>query len=424
MPRRKRIPAYTKHRASGQAVVRINGLDHYLGPHGSQVSLAEYDRVIAEWLARGRCPDVSEPELTVVELCSRYLTFAEQYYRKEGRCTGVVPGIKCALRYLRHWYGREHAIDFGPIKLKAVRQRMVDDGLSRRYVNDHVDRIRRMYKWGVGEELVPVTVYEALRAVPALQVGRTEARETTPVQPVADTVVEQTLPHLPEVVARMVKFQRLTGCRPGEVCNLRRCELDMSDEAVWRYVPQSHKTQHHGKQRVIMIGGRAQEVLQPVLARGQEMHCFRPIDSEAKRRAEMTAKRKTPASCGNAVGTNRKPKPRRQPGEEYSTAEYRKAIWRACDQAWPVPKELARRRGENETQWHKRLGDDWQKVLEWRRAHRWSPNQLRHAAGTMVRKQFGLEAAQVVLGHSQADTTQIYAERDLELAAKVAREVG
>jgi hypothetical protein len=35
-----------------------------------------------------------------------------------------------------------------------------------------------------------------------------------------------------------------------------------------------------------------------------------------------------------------------------------------------------------------------------------------------------LEAAQVVLGHPKADVTQVYAERDLALAEKVAREVG
>ena len=49
---------------------------------------------------------------------------------------------------------------------------------------------------------------------------------------------------------------------------------------------------------------------------------------------------------------------------------------------------------------------------------------MRHTVGTAVRKRFGLEAAQVVLGHSQADVTQIYAERDLELAKQVAREMG
>jgi integrase len=35
-----------------------------------------------------------------------------------------------------------------------------------------------------------------------------------------------------------------------------------------------------------------------------------------------------------------------------------------------------------------------------------------------------LEAAQVLLGHSRADVTQIYAERNTELASRVAAKIG
>jgi hypothetical protein len=49
---------------------------------------------------------------------------------------------------------------------------------------------------------------------------------------------------------------------------------------------------------------------------------------------------------------------------------------------------------------------------------------LRHTAGTEIRKLHGLEAAQTVLGHSKADVTQVHAERDYALAARVAKEVG
>jgi site-specific recombinase XerC len=54
----------------------------------------------------------------------------------------------------------------------------------------------------------------------------------------------------------------------------------------------------------------------------------------------------------------------------------------------------------------------------------WHPNQLRHAAATRVRREAGLEAAQVVLGHARADVTQVYAERDLDRAREVMRAIG
>jgi site-specific recombinase XerC len=49
------------------------------------------------------------------------------------------------------------------------------------------------------------------------------------------------------------------------------------------------------------------------------------------------------------------------------------------------------------------------------RIETWHPNQLRHSAGTEIRKRYDLEAAQVVLGHSRADVTQVYAQRDQSL---------
>jgi integrase len=60
----------------------------------------------------------------------------------------------------------------------------------------------------------------------------------------------------------------------------------------------------------------------------------------------------------------------------------------------------------------------------WRAGHLWSPNQLRHTAATEVRKRYGLEAAQIVLGHAAADVTQVYAERDLVRGADIMRQIG
>jgi len=132
-------------------------------------------------------------------------------------------------------------------------------------------------------------------------------------------------------------------------------------------------------------------VLLRYLARDSQSYCFRPCDSEAKRRAEAHAERKTPLKYGNRPGKNQKRNSKRKPGEKYNTNSYRKAIHRACDKAG---------------------------------VKRWSPNRLRHAAATEVRREFGLEAAQILLGHSNADVTQIYAERDLTKALEIARKIG
>ncbi len=355
---------------------------------------------------------------------AQYWRFVTTHYVKHGRPTAEQGSIKCARRPLKELYVTTVANEFGPLALKAVRQKMVDAGLARGTINQNVGRIRRMFKWAAAEELLSFEVYQRLTAVTGLQKGRTEARETAPILPVDDAVVQATLPHLSAVVVDMIRFELLTGCRPGELCAIRPDDVDTSGN-VWAYRPSEHKTEHHSRQRVVFIGPQAQDVLRPYLLRDKQTHCFSPAESEAKRLAEQHEKRKTPLSCGNRPGTNRKSRPKRTVGNCDDTNSYRKAIHRACDVAFPAPPPLAQRDGETKTAWLARLSEsELAELREWQKAHRWAPNRLRHARATDLRKKFGIESARVVLGHSDAAITQVYAERDLEAAAEIAAQVG
>ncbi len=61
----------------------------------------------------------------------------------------------------------------------------------------------------------------------------------------------------------------------------------------------------------------------------------------------------------------------------------------------------------------------------WREQHRWHPHQLRHTAGTLIRREFGLDAAQLALGHSSAKVTDaVYAERDMARVMEVMKRIG
>jgi integrase len=166
--------------------------------------------------------------------------------------------------------------------------------------------------------------------------------------------------------------------------------VDTSGE-VWSYKPETHKTEHRGRERVIFIGPKGQDVLRPFLLRDKAAYCFSPAESERKRREQLHEARQTPLSCGNKPGSNRRRKPARTAGDRYTRDSYRRAIARACKLA---------------------------------KVETWSPNQLRHSAATEIRRRFGPESAQVVLGHASADVSQIYAERDQAAASRIMAEVG
>ena len=426
MPKLTRAyPAYSKHRASGQAVVTLNGTDVYLGTHGTRASKAEYDRIIAEWLANGRRLTTATADLTVVELIAAYLKHADVYYRDvSGILTSELSALKLPMRVLGRLYGRTATAAFGPLAMEAVRNEMIAKGWGRASINAHVGRLRRMFKWAVSKELLPAAVHQALTSVAGLRAGRTAARETGPVKPVAEAAVEATLPFLSPTVAAMVRVQLLTGARPGEVCLMRAGDIDRTGD-VWLYRPAKHKTQHHGQTREIPIGPGAQAVLAPFIKADPAAYLFSPAEADASHRARRAAARKTPVQYGNSPGSNRKQQPRRAPGNCYAVGAYRHAIARACDAAFLPAEPLGPRPGERRGKWRDRLTADQRASLAaWRREHRWNPHRLRHSAGTSIRRQFGLEAAQTVLGHRTLSATQIYAEKHADTARQVAAQIG
>ena len=405
------LPKYRHHKGTGQAFVQIKGHRHYLGKWNTQASKERYAAFVAELAVRPtvvvaqKAANTRPPAITVVELAAAYLDFAQGYYQKHGQITRSLDNIKRAIKVVTNLYGRELVAEFSPLRLLAIQQNLASAGCTRSYANKQVGAIKRMFKWGVSRELVPPQVHTALATIEGLRMGRTTAKEPRRVLPVEDEVVEATLPHLPVVVADMVRFQRLTGARPGEVCQIRPVDVDRNGE-VWLYRPESHKTEHHGRERIIYIGPQAQDVLLPYLLRDAQVHCFQPVESEQKRHEEQRARRKTRVQPSQR--NRRKARPVRTPRTSYTKDTYGRAITRG------IAKANAQRVKEAQ-----QAGEDNPVLLP-----RWHGNQLRHSKATEVRREFGLEAAQVSLGHAKADVTQIYAERDARLAAEVAKKIG
>ena len=386
----ERTPRYSKHKPSGRAYARFDGRCIYFGRHGTSASREAYNRLAAEWIQNGGRLPTAPHATTIAELVVAYIEFATSYYCKDGQPTNEVPTIKAAIKIVRELYGRTPAAEFGPLALQACRVKMIEKDWCRNQINKQVDRVKRMFKWATRQQMIPGGVYEALRCVEGLKRGRTEAREGSKVKPVPDTDILATTEHLSSTVADMVQLQRLTGARPGEICDIRPGDINRQGD-VWEYVPGSHKTEHHDRPRVIFIGTKGQAILLPYLLRAADAYCFSPQEVESKRRAAQHEARRTPLSCGNRPGTNRRAKPGRTIGEKYDSMTYGRAILRAAEKAG---------------------------------VGAWSPHRIRHTFATEIRKQFGLEAVQVCLGHAAAQVSEIYAERDFAKAANVARQIG
>ncbi|MEJ7590121.1 MAG: tyrosine-type recombinase/integrase [Planctomycetaceae bacterium] len=343
------FPSYLLHQPTGQARVRINGKDHYLGGYGSEESRILYGDLIAKHAGgvqidpiakskRGSLPrnESDDPGPSVGELCLVFLRHAETHYVKNGQRTSEVDILKSVIRPLNELYGMLPAKDFGPLALKAVRVKMIENGWCRDTINAGMSRIRRIFKHAIANELIDGSILQRLQCVAPLLAGRTEAHDNAPRSAVESDNIATVKQLVSPLVRDLIELQRLTGSRSGELLKLTSGSINRSMGDVWAAQLGDHKAVHHGKSRTLHFGPQAQLILTRYLSADPDEKLFK-----------MTR----PAYC--------------------------RAITRACEKAG---------------------------------IERWVPHQLRHTNADVVREEFGLEHAQAVLGHAKADMSEHYAK--------------
>ena len=363
MPRPKSpAPAYQFH-VSGQAVVRLDYQDFYLGKHGTPESYSRYYGLLAEYNANGKkAPQfdaVQSVHLADTAIQVKQIT-ADFRARKlptyEGN-HGEYNRYDNLLKLLNERYGDEPAEEFGPRKLESLRDHILKHGIGerkdqavcRRYTNTLTQMVINIIRYGVSRELVSATVIEGLKCLDPLRHG--EAKDNPKRQPAELKDVKATMPYLCSEVSAMVRIQLATAMRPSEIFRMRPCDLDSSGEVLF-YRPSDHKTAHHGQVKSVPILGDALEALTPYLDREPDQLCF-------------VTNLSTPWNKDN----------------------YRRHITRACGRA----------------------------------GVKWTPYELRHRALQTVRDVAGPEAAQALAGHSRLDMTEHYAKASEAKAIEAAK---
>lgn len=347
-----RIPSYRYHKATGLAVVTIQGHDFYLGRYGSAESRQAYGELIAKHAAGvplRETPIQEATSLTVEELILVYLSHAKGYYQKNGEPTDEYNCICSALQPLKDLYGQTEGAKFNRGCLKAVRERMIDLKWSRGYINKSVSRIRRMFRHAVLEDLLKAEVLTELEVLPPLLRGRCRAKELPRRTNVPQSSIDAVRNDVNQHTRDLMDLALLTGARPGELCKLTGEMLDRSGD-VWTATLEDHKMVHKDKIRILAFGPQAQLLLRRYLKADPAARLF-PI-----KRSSFSNNIK--ASC-------------------------------------------------------ERLG-----------LPRFTGHWLRHNAATEIRKESGLDGAQVMLGHSKAETTEIYAHVERTKVIEIARKRG
>jgi integrase len=346
--------------------------------------------------------------VTVDDLLDKYLVYAERTIRKVSS-NKVHPDIAFIYRIQRFLepYKKWPTGDFGPDELYNVQNALVEyrykhgkkaKRYTRRGVNDTVKWIRRIWKWGMGRHFVKVEQVQGLEEVKALRMGDTEAPDNRKRNTVTEDEFRKVLNFTGSIVSDMLKLMWYTAMRPHEVCDMRPYDILRDDPECWLYIPGrdttpvgKHKTTRFERLKVIPLTSECQEILKPRINDfNSKQYIFSPEEAIRELLSKKSAERKTPLSCGNRPRSDGKGYIGIKVRDKYDHHSLRRACKRACAKA-----------GVKE----------------------FSPYDIRRTAATGTRSILGKEAAKVLLGHTNTDTTEIYLLDEVQEAIKVAKQL-
>lgn len=326
---------------------------------GSDIALhADRSRDVAILAARKiweaatrRIPTTHIQSRTVDEVCGLFIEHCHIYYRHpDGTQTGEAALCQSTVRLLRDLFADRPVAELQHSDMLALRDAFIRRGLCRRTVNAYMERCKRMWFWALDEGYISATQKAELTQAQYLKAFRSEAPERAPIKPASANDVEATIALLIRNVSDMVRVHQLTGMRPNEVCLLAWENIDTSS-TPWVYRPALHKTQWRGQVRAILIGPRARAILEQ----------YRKFPRPFSPLAAIETEQDNPSGLRRGVPE--------KVTDKWTAPRYASMI-RIAARAAGVPS--------------------------------WTPNRLRHAFATEVRRKYGILVAAALLGHEQA----------------------
>jgi len=344
--------------------------------------------------------------ITIGELLDKYFTYAKKTTKapsgsKKHRNFQYITRVQQLLQPYHTW----PVGDFGPDELLDVQKALLKydyvqgkkkKRYTRRGVNDTINWIHKIWKWGMGRQFITAEQVQGLNEVKSLKMGDTEARDNPKRARVTKEEFWKVINAVSSVVGDMLQLIWYTAMRPYEVCDMRPFDILCNDPDCWLYIPGrdrtpvgQHKTTRFERVKVIPLASRCQNILKPRIKDfDSKEYIFSPKDATQEFLENKAANRKTPLKYGNRPGTNQKKHPMVKPGKKYDHHSLRNACKRGCARA---------------------------------SVEVFVPYDLRRSIATGARSTLGKEAAKLLLGHTKTDTTDVYLLEEVQETIKVAK---
>lgn len=305
---------------------------------------------------------------TVNQLCDLYQVHANEYYQQETKAGQRIPtGHATCMHYamvpLRAVAGDKAPMDLQAEDLYEAQQWMLNRGLSRTEINNRTNRARQVIRWAAKppRRWVSAAIVADMGLVESLERGRTSAKENPKVTPVSYELVTNTMAAISPGMRHLYLMLDLHWATGMRPCEIVRMERD-------EFTIERPKLAT-GLEAEVMV---YRPFMHKTKHHGFDRHIF--LGPEARRIVEDWMR-----IC---------PEQQLWP---YDTNSYRQAVVRTNKNA-SLP--------------------------------HWFPGQIRHSFATRMRSSAGIDVVQVLMGHCNRKTTEIYALPDCSLAIEAILKFG
>ena len=159
----------------GSAFVTWRGKRFHLGKYGTPEAEQAYKQWLDDWLLDGYSYS-SNKEITVSNLCTYYLQYAQKKYISNGKPTSTIHMINSVIRRLSENYGSLPAKQFGPLKLRTLRNVLLTGTytsppkpLKLETVEIMSFYVKSIFKYAASMELIDIHIYQSLETVESLR---------------------------------------------------------------------------------------------------------------------------------------------------------------------------------------------------------------------------------------------------------------
>lgn len=150
----------------------------------------------------------------------------------------------------------------GVAHLRKFRDHMIAQGLARKTIREYLHRIIRWVGFCWEQGKVSQSTYLACKSM--WLPNPRQGRPPVRTRPVSWNDIQSMLPHLPENLQQLIQLHWWTAARPCEIVQLNERDITRPSDQMWIWDLKDHKNMWRGQQRILFLNLKCIQIIKQI----------------------------------------------------------------------------------------------------------------------------------------------------------------